>query len=252
MKEAEQKLQKLYRELEIKVAQRTMELLASKHLADIGTLAATVAHELRNPLGVINVAAYNLRKKARDPGLIKHISSIEKKVAEGSQIINNLLVYSRMKMPQFGKNDIYSLLSECAEAVKKHFGGRKIRLKKLLQPLKGMNVDADALQLREIFTNLITNAYQAIEDNRGVVEVSGSVKSGNGIAISIKDTGTGINKEDMANIFKPFFTRKTKGTGLGLVICRDLINMHNGAIEVKSAPGKGSTFTVTIPIRRDK
>ena len=113
-------------------------------------------------------------------------------------------------------------------------------------------VDADPLQIREIFINLITNAFQAMEGKTGTVEVRASLKPGNRMAVSVKDTGVGINKEDMASMFKPFFTRKTKGTGLGLVICRDLVNMHNGSIDIKSSPGKGSTFTVVMPVRRSK
>lgn len=249
-KKAENELKRLYEKMEIKVEQRTAELLAAKHLADIGTLAATVAHELRNPLGVINVAAYNLKKKSKDRGLIKHIDNIEKKVAEGGQIINNLLVYSRMKLPQFEKTDIHRLLSECAIAAKKHFGGKKIRLVTSLKHVKGLFVDADALQLKEVYNNIITNAFQALEGKKGIVEIKAAVKKGGQLIVGVRDTGIGIGKDDMNNIFKPFFTRKTKGTGLGLVICRDLINMHNGSICIKSRPGKGSTFTVIMPIRR--
>jgi signal transduction histidine kinase len=251
-KKTETELHRVYSEMEIKVQQRTSELVASKHLADIGTLAATVAHELRNPLGVINVAAYNLRKKAKTGGrdLLKHVDNIEKKVAESGQIINNLLVYSKMKMPVFGKTGIYELLEECAAAVKDHFGGRKIQLKKILGPLKGLVIDADPLQIREIFTNLITNAYQALENKKGTVTVKAVLKPDNRLSISVKDDGMGINKEDMANIYKPFFTRKSKGTGLGLVICRDMVNMHNGTIDIKSSPGRGSIFTVNLPTRR--
>jgi signal transduction histidine kinase len=135
--------------------------------------------------------------------------------------------------------------------VKKHFEAKKITLNCVLDPVKGLLIDADPLQLKEVFTNLITNAYQAIEVKKGVVEVKASVKSGKRVIISVKDSGVGINREDMGNIFKPFFTRKTKGTGLGLVICRDLINMHNGSIDIKSKPGKGSTFTINLPTRRN-
>jgi signal transduction histidine kinase len=226
--------------------------MAAKHLADIGTLAATVAHELRNPLGVINVAAYNLKKKSKDRGLLKHISNIEKKVAEGGQIINNLLVYSKIRMPHFERTDLHKLLMETASAVRKNFAGKRIKLITALGPVKGLTIDADPLQLKEIFINIINNAFQAIEGKSGAVEVRAWVKPGKKAAISVKDTGVGISKADMASMFKPFFTRKTKGTGLGLVICRDLVNMHNGSIDIKSRPGAGSTFTVTIPMRRSK
>jgi PAS domain S-box-containing protein len=247
---AENELKHLNDLMETKVQERTTELLASKHLADIGTLAATVAHELRNPLGVINLASFNLRKKTKGKDMLKHIFNIEKKVAESGKIINDLLVYSKMKMPLFERTDIYSLLTDCGKTVKKHMDSRKIRLVISLAPVKRLLIGADAAQLREVFTNIITNAYQAIENKKGSVTVKAFLKPGNRIGISVKDTGLGINKEDMSNIFKPFFTHKTKGTGLGLVVSRDLVVMHGGTIDVVSKPGKGSTFTVTLPVRR--
>jgi PAS domain S-box-containing protein len=251
-KKAEDELIRLNTEMENKVQQRTSELFASKHLADIGTLAATVAHELRNPLGVINVAVYNLRKKMPEKSndMLQHLTNIEKKVAESGQIINNLLVFAKMKMPLFEKTDIYKLVEECVVTVKKRFGGKKIAIKTGLTSIKGLLVEADALQIKEVFTNIITNAFQAIENKTGKVTVTAVLKTGNMVAVSVKDSGGGISKDDMDNIYKPFFTRKTKGTGLGLVICRDLVNMHNGSIEIKSKSGKGSTFTVNLPIRR--
>ena len=247
---AENELIRLNEVMETQVQQRTTELLASKHLADIGTLAATVAHELRNPLGVINLASFNLRKKTKAKDMLKHIFNIEKKVAESGKIINDLLVYSKMKMPLFERTDIYSLLTDCAKTVKKHMGTKKIRFVTLLAPVKRLLIGADPQQLREVFTNIITNAYQAIENKKGTVTLKAFLKPGKRIGISVKDTGLGINKEDMGNIFKPFFTRKTKGTGLGLVVSRDLVVMHGGTIDVASKPGKGSTFTVTLPVRR--
>ncbi len=251
-KNADDEIKKLYGEMEIKVQQRTTELLASKHLADIGTLAATVAHELRNPLGIINLATYNLRKKVKGPEVLKHIVNIEKKVAESVQIINNLLVYSKMKMPQFEKISLYEIINECAGNAKKHFSNKRILLKKHIGTIKSEMMWADQLQLKEVFTNLITNAYQAMDGKKGAVSIHASLISGKRVSVSVKDTGVGISREDMGNIFKPFFTRKTKGTGLGLVICRDIIAMHDGSINIISKEGKGSTFTVTLPLRLKK
>jgi PAS domain S-box-containing protein len=249
-KNAEIELKRLYVEVERKVQQRTSELLASKHLADLGTLAATVAHELRNPLGVINLATYNLKKKTTNRDMLKHLSNIEKKVNESGQIINNLLVYAKMKIPQFENTNIYELITECAVESKKHFGGKKISFKSSLKPIKGLLIGADPLQLKEVFTNIINNAYQAIDGKTGSVEVKAKLISGKRMSISVKDTGVGIHKDDMGKMFKPFFTRKTKGTGLGLVICRDIINMHDGTINIASKYGKGSTFTVILPLRK--
>ena len=248
-KTAEDELKRLYSGMEKQVAQRTAELVASKHLADIGTLAASVAHELRNPLGVINAAAYNLRRKISDVNILKHVESVEKKAVESSQIIDNLLVYAKMKLPDFKKTPLHSLLAECITAAKRIFRGKSVKISCALSPVKDLFIEADALQLSEIFSNIISNACQAIEDKSGIVEVK--ARAYNGFAeISVKDNGVGIEPGDLENIFKPFFTNKTKGTGLGLALCREMVGMHSGTITVESAPGKGSTFTVSLPLRR--
>jgi PAS domain S-box-containing protein len=248
-KTAEDELKTLYADMGKKVELRTAELVASKHLADIGTLAASVAHELRNPLGVINAAAYNLRRKITDVNILKHVESVEKKAMESSQIIDNLLVYARMKMPDFKKTLLHSLLAENIKTAKRNFRGRNVKIHGALNPVKDIFIEADALQLSEIFSNIISNACQAIEGKSGVVEVK--ARAGNGLAvISVKDNGVGIEPGDLQNIFKPFFTNKTKGTGLGLALCREMVGMHGGTIAVDSAPDKGSTFTVSLPLRR--
>lgn len=249
---AESQLKKLYSEMEIKVSQKTEELAASRHLADLGTLAASVAHELRNPIGVINVAAYNLRKKLKSGSGrgLKHVINIEKKVAESGKIINNLLVYSKMKMPEFEQISLYKLLLETEDAVRRGFDGKKIRLVNSLKAIKNMVMEADPLQLREVFTNILTNSYQAIEGKRGKVEVKAFTRADKSVCVSIKDSGTGISREDMQSLFKPFFTRKIKGTGLGLVISKTMTEMHGGTISVNSKNGKGSSFIICLPVKR--
>jgi PAS domain S-box-containing protein len=233
---------------ELIAAQR--ELLDSRHLADIGTLASTVAHELRNPLGVISVAAYNIRRKIQNPLLNRHLANIEKKVIEGSQIINNLLVYGRMKMPLFRRVNIYNILQECVENAKKSFGNSRVTIRFAMKAFRKDLIDADPVQLKEVFNNIINNACQALERKKGTVTVMASRKPKGYISVSVKDTGTGIDKENFENIFKPFYTTKSKGTGLGLAICRELIGLHGGGIHIESAKGRGSTFTVSLPARR--
>jgi len=226
-------------------------LIDSQHLAEIGTLASTVAHELRNPLGVINVAAYNLgRKLPQDPDMQKHIANIEKKVLEGNQIITNLLTYAKMKMPVYKKTDLYGIIEECVDNAKKRFGSQGTTAVEKYRPIKGKSIYVDPLQIKEVYSNILNNAFQATEGKKGRVEIRAEAKPKGHISVSITDNGTGIEKDNLEKIFQPFYTSKSKGTGLGLAICRELVNLHNGRIEVDSTPGKGSTFTVIIPMKK--
>jgi len=229
-------------------AQKQLE--KAKRLSDIGTLAATVAHELRNPLGVIRTAAYNIRRKRQNISVDKHLANIEKKISESGQIINNLLSYSRIKMPHYEKIQIYNILNECITSAKNRFYKQKVSIDKRFESLKKKVIEADPFQIREIFGNIINNAYQAIENKKGKIEVRAKHDGRGSITISFKDNGIGIDKEDLKIVFEPFFTRKSKGTGLGLTICNGLVNLHGGRIDIESKKGKTTTVTVSLPSKR--
>lgn len=227
------------------------ELDKAKRLSDLGTLAATVAHELRNPLGVIKIAAYNIRKKRKNSLLDKHLDNIEKKVSESSQIINNLLSYSRIKIPSYEKIQIYDILNECITFAKRRFHKQNVSIVKKFKLRKKKLIEADPLQIREVFNNILTNACQSVSNKKGKIEISERDDGNGSIEISFKDNGIGIGKEDLERIFEPFFTRKSKGTGLGLTICNELVKLHGGKIDIKSKKGKGTGVTVSLPIKRE-
>ena len=229
------------------------ELKNAKRLSDIGTLAATVAHELRNPLGVISMAAYNIRQKCGDKILNKHIANIEKKVEESNRIITNLLTYTRLKNPQFKKIKIYNLLDEISNNVKKRFKKEKVELKKNLKSVKDMVVEVDPFQIQEVINNILTNAYQVLEGQRGLIEISARIENNREPAfliIEIKDNGPGIAAEDKERIFEPFFTKKSKGTGLGLSISQELLALHYGELNVESELKKGTSVSVKLPLKQ--
>ncbi len=242
--------------LEKLVNKRTEELLKTqkkldqaKRLSDIGILAATVAHELRNPLGVIGIAAYNIKRKRQNILLDKHIENIEKKISESSQIINNLLNYSHIKMPDYKKIQIHDILNECISSAKKRFKEKKVSINKKLQSFKQKYIEADALQIKEVFNNILNNAFQSILNKKGKIEINIGQKSKNIFKIAFKDNGIGIDREDLKKLFEPFFTRKSKGTGLGLAICKEIINRHNGKINITSVKNQGTTVSVSLPIK---
>lgn len=225
-----------------------MEVERAKRLSDIGTLAATVAHELRNPLATMNMAVNNIRRKMQNNLLNTHLSNIENKISESEQIINNLLFYSRLRPPHLEGVDIYGILQECAAAVQSQ-SKKKFSLNVDLNPSRGVSIEADPLQIKEVFNNILDNAYDAILDGEGRIEVAARDK-GNAVEIMVEDNGAGITKKDLDKVFNPFFTTKAKGTGLGLPVCRQIIEMHAGTISLESKEGKGTRAVITLPKKR--
>ncbi len=256
-KQAEKLLKKSHAGLEKKVRERTGELLKTqkelekaKRLSDIGTLAATVAHELRNPLGVMQTAVYNIRRKRQNSLIDKHLANIEKKVDESNRIISNLLFYSRIRMPHYENVNIHNILNECIGAIEKHFKKKGISIEKEFKLLKNIVIEADPLQMREMLSNILNNAYDAVSDRETSIEIKGEHDGDNFIKLYIKDSGVGIDEEDLEKVFEPFFTTKSKGTGLGLTVCHQIVNLHNGRIEIESVKGKETTVVIALPIRR--
>ena len=237
------------KQTEERLIEAQKELLKNKRLSDIGTLAAAVAHELRNPLSVINAAVYNIKKKTCDPAISRHMENIEKKVAESSGIIDNMLTYSTIRLPQYSEFRLKDLLDECADDAKKRFRGIKVKLIKKLGEIKNSRIEGDPLQLREVFINILNNAFQAVRGKKAVISLSAVENNGN-FEVEIKDNGAGIDAADIERIFTPFFTSKAKGAGLGLPVCREIAALHNGKIGVKSGKNRGAAFTVVLPVKK--
>ena len=249
LKRDNEKMAQLVDERSKELVKTQKELKQYSRLADIGTLAATVAHELRNPLGVIHLAAYNLKREKSDLADNRHLANIEKKVWEGNQIIDNLLSYARIKIPNYENVNIVNILDECVISAQERFGEKGIIIEK--KYLDGLDfIEADANQIREVFFNILNNACQACAPSGGRVELRARC-SGQTVEVTIEDTGVGIAPEDIERVFEPFFTRKSKGTGLGLTICNELVHLHQGNIKISSRQGKGTTVTVLLPVRKN-
>ena len=223
------------------------ELGRAKRLSDIGTLAAIVAHELRNPLATIGMAIVNIKRKSKNPELETHFANIDKKIFESNQLINNLLFYSRLKPPHYERFDIRQLVREAIDAAKNYRAGISIGVD--IDGLKGVIVEADPLQLKEVLNNIINNAGDAGRAEDGKMRVSGARENGF-VHIAVSDSGPGIDKETLARVFDPFFTTKPNGTGLGLPVCRQIMTFHGGSVELKSEPGKGTTADILLPVKR--
>jgi len=232
---------KSQRELE-----KTKEKLnKTKRLSDLGLLAATVAHELRNPLSVIQAALYNIARKKENAPIESQIHTIEKKIIESEQIISNLLAYARIKIPDLKKVDIIQLLDESIDATSRMFIHDNIKVNKIISSDFVSMIKVDSYQIKEVFNNILLNAYQSINKKKGIINITAKTKE-KIMELTIIDNGLGIKKSDLEKVFEPFFTRKSRGTGLGLSLCHEIINLHNGSITIESKLSKGTKVSIKL------
>jgi len=225
------------------------KIVRSEKMAVVGQLASSVAHELRNPLGVIKNALYylNMLGLGKDNTDIKeNLDIISKEIDNSDKVISDLLEFSRIKQPALNLEDINLIIKEALSRIKAPAGIEVVA--ELGKDLP--QIQADALQMQQVFYNLAQNAIQAMEKG-GVLTVSSCVTHDEIIAITFKDTGCGIPKENLQKIFEPLFSTKIKGTGLGLSVVASLVEGHGGKLEVESVVNKGSAFTVKLPIKKE-
>ncbi|MFA5143720.1 MAG: ATP-binding protein [Candidatus Omnitrophota bacterium] len=224
-------------------------IIRSEKMAVVGQLASSVAHELRNPLGVMKNAVYylNMLGLGKDNSDIKeNLEIISKEIDNSDKVISDLLEFSRIKQPALRSEDINLIIKEALNRVKASAGIEVVT--ELSKDLPQVRVDA--LQMQQVFYNLAQNAIQAMEKGGGLT-VSSCVTHDKNIAIVFKDTGCGIPKENLRKIFEPLFSTKIKGTGLGLSVVASLVEGHGGKLEVESEIGKGSLFTVKLPVKME-
>jgi PAS domain S-box-containing protein len=234
------------RSKELLAAQRELE--KARRLADIGELAATVAHELRNPLAAVGVTAANIRRKTDDEAIRRSIETIDKKVRESDQIINNLLFYSRLKLPHLEKVPLRSVLDDVAEELASRAGrGKRFILEWDGRAVKDCVIEADPLQLRELLMNVVNNAYDAIAPG-GAIGMAAEPDEAGHVVIRVGDNGIGMAPEELPKIWRPFYSTKSKGTGLGLSVVNQIVALHGGTVLIESERGKGTTVTIRLPL----
>lgn len=253
-KKAEEVLKRDGKSLERIIKKKSQELLdletkmeRAKYLAGVGTLAATIAHELRNTLAAINIAAYNIRRKTNNPQIEGSLSNIDKMVLEGEQIIQNVLSYSKTKVSHFEVVNLNHILESCVAGAKNRAAEQGIALLSNIELTNQVSIEADPTQIKEVLTNIFNNALDAVTGNASVISIATSIEDAK-VSILIKDNGEGVPKKNLKKILDPFFTTKAKGTGLGLSICKQIVTLHNGALTIKSNPGEGTTVQVILPI----
>ena len=229
--------------------QAQKELLQKEKLASMGQLAAGVAHEINNPLGTILLFADMLYKEMPDDDPRRSdLKMIIEETTRCKSIVSDLLNFSRQKNITAQDINIQDLIYQVIEGLQAQSTLQDVRFVREFDS-NMPTIRADPNQLKQVFINLFKNGAEAMEAE-GIITVSTKMLDHNWIEINISDTGAGIPEEHLDKIFSPFFTTKSndKGTGLGLSIVYGIIKMHRGQIKVVSQLGKGTTFTITLPV----
>lgn len=224
------------------------QLIQSEKLAAVGQLTAGIVHDVKNPLAVIKGLAEELSENSSDDEFAKDgLVTIRDSAAKANTIVSDLLKFARQSTPDMRSRDIREIIKSSLRLTE--FLTRKGNvLVASNMPPDPVMVTFDAQQIEQVIINLITNAVQAMPDG-GALTIN--LREGEGsVSIDVKDSGIGIEKDDLLKIFDPFFTTKPEGegTGLGLSVSYGIVSRHSGRIEVESEPGKGSTFTMILPI----
>ena len=233
------------------------ELLHAEKLSSIGKLTASLAHEFNNPItGIRNTLESILEIEAGEPlddGLLKLVQLSIGESNRMASLIKNLQDFNRPSSGIFKPDiDINSIIEAVILLNNKRLKERNITVEKNYE-VEIPRISGISDQIKQVILNLIQNADEAIPGNEGKITIN-TLHDDSNIFIQIKDTGTGIKKELMSSIFEPFFSTKpaVKGTGLGLSISYGIIKKHGGDIMVESEVGKGSTFTIKLPIKQNK
>lgn len=228
------------------------QFIQSEKLATIGILASGIAHELRNPLNVIETARYaiNTEIDTANSSVHQKLHTIKEHVQRASKIINNLLQFSKPTLNSEEAIDIHQLLNSTLALVEKQLEVKGIRLVRQFTDIPRVFFDLDAL--KQAFLNIIINAIQAMPDG-GQLEIETLQIPPQKIQIQFTDNGSGISEENLKYIFTPFFTTKGRkhGTGLGMYICHAIIDRAGGEIALQSKLGKGTTVQITIPVQTE-
>jgi len=238
LRESREEIQRLHR----------TQMSRAEHLATLGELAAGLAHEIRNPLagiaGVIEIVGRDLPSSSPARAVVK---DVRQEIAQINRILTDLLQTARPHKPEIRSGNLNTTVEHAVMLARQQALSKPITIELKKDPSLP-EIEHDSDQIHQVLLNLLLNAIQAIE-GAGTINVELS-RHDDSAAIMVSDTGRGIPPEHLPNIFRPFYTTKGNGTGLGLSLARRIVEEHHGHIEVTSVLGQGSKFAVLLPMKR--
>ncbi len=233
--------------IEIERLHRT-QMSRAEHFATLGEMATGLAHEIRNPLagiaGVIEIIGRDLPTTSPARAVVK---DVRQEIARINHIVTDLLQTARPHPPRVRKSDLNTTVEHAVMLGRQQALAKSVDIALHKDPLLP-DVEHDSDQIHQVLLNLLLNALQAIDRN-GKIVVTLSLQGKNAI-VEVADNGRGIPHDHLPNIFRPFYTTKGEGTGLGLSLARRIVEDHQGRIEVTSTVGQGTTFAVVLPLQR--
>jgi len=229
------------------VGNQGKESVLSERLAFTGRIAASIAHEIRNPLGNVSLAVQQLKKAySEDSPWSKHIEVIIRNTERINFLITELLNCARPPELNIRPHDLYGIIENVLDSIKSSLSIQLVEvIKKFDAKPSIINVDREHIQ--RVFLNIIVNSVEAMPKG-GTMTISSSIEE-DFLVVKIQDTGVGILEEDIIRIFDPFFSTKPMGVGLGLSIVYGIVVSHGGRISVESVWKKGTIFTVSLPVK---
>lgn len=245
-------LEKTVEERTAALRETQAQLVNAAKLASLGRLAASIAHEINNPLaGILTFARLMLREleEGELPAdererYLKNLRLIERETQRCTTIVRNLLDFARQRPLTLTEADVNAVIEEALSLVGHQIELKGVELEKHLDDLPP--IKADFGQIRQALINIILNACDAMQPG-GRLTIRTRPTSAGGVEITFTDTGSGITPENLAHIFDPFFSTKSKGTGLGLSVVYGIIERHGGTLEAESQPGQGTTMRIRLP-----
>jgi two-component system sensor histidine kinase HydH len=215
-------------------------------LAALGQLAASIAHELRNPLSSIKGAAQYLQKEYEDhPPIVEFLGIITEEVDGLNKLTTEFLEFARPIQLELEPTNINDVVEKTLQLMSVHIAENNATVKdKLSADIS--EIQADQKQIEQVLRNMILNAIQAMPSG-GELTIETRRAASGGVELWVQDTGAGISQENLERIFLPFFTTKARGTGLGLSVVRKIVENHGGRVIVRSDAGKGCSFGVILP-----
>ncbi|WP_176066591.1 sensor histidine kinase [Anaeromyxobacter diazotrophicus] len=259
LRRTEGELKDLNLGLERQVEERTADLQKAQNalvhnekMSSLGQLAASIAHEINNPLaGILTFAKLVIRTLEQGPpddatrrDLVRNLALVQRETERCSAIVRNLLDFARDRPVALRELQVNAVVEEALQLIAHQLAIQGLTLERDLQPTAA--VRADFGQLRQAVVNVALNAVEAM-GKRGTLSVRTRAAADGGVEIVLADTGPGITPENLKHVFEPFFTTKEKGTGLGLSVVYGIMQRHQGRVDVQSEPGRGTTFVLALP-----